>query len=74
MIFLTKLNGDSLVVNSDLIEFIEIVPDSLIITANGKNLRVKESPEEIVKKIIEYKKKVNSSLNVHYKHIYEDEK
>lgn len=36
MIKLTKLNGKPFILNSDLIEFIEQTPDTIISTTTGK--------------------------------------
>ncbi len=58
MIELSRLNGKSFVLNSDLIETVESTPDSVISTINGKKYIVKESIEEIVEKVLEYKRKI----------------
>ncbi|AEE15417.1 flagellar FlbD family protein [Thermodesulfobium narugense DSM 14796] len=58
MIKLTKLNDAEFILNSDLIESIESSPDTTITLFTGKKFMVKETPEEIVEKIIEYNKKV----------------
>ncbi|MCR4430512.1 MAG: flagellar FlbD family protein [Tepidanaerobacteraceae bacterium] len=58
MIELTKLNGRSFVLNADLIQAIEITPDTVITLTNDTKYVVKESKEEIVKKIVDYKRKI----------------
>lgn len=58
MIKLTKLNDAEFILNSDLIESIESSPDTTITLFTGKKFMVKESPEEIVEKIIDYNKKI----------------
>jgi flagellar protein FlbD len=57
-IHLTRLNKDDLIVNADLIEFIESTPDTVLTLLTGKKLMVRESPEEIMDKVIEYRHKV----------------
>jgi flagellar protein FlbD len=57
MIELTKLQNAKIVVNADLIEFVESTPDTLITTTTGKKLMVRESVDEVVKAIIEYKRR-----------------
>ena len=57
MIDLTRLNEKSITINSDLIIFIEETPDTVITFTNGSKLVVKESIEEIKKKIIAFRKK-----------------
>jgi flagellar protein FlbD len=54
VIVLTRLNGQKMVVNSDLIKVIEKNPDTTITLINGDHLLVAESLEEVVAKAIEY--------------------
>lgn len=54
MIELTRLNNEKIVVNADLIEFVERTPDTLVTTTTGKKLMVKETIDEVVEKIIAY--------------------
>lgn len=58
MIKVTNINGISYYLNSELIETIEAIPDTLITLRDGKKQYVKEKPEEVVEKIIEYKKRI----------------
>lgn len=58
MISITRLNGSQFVLNCELIETVEATPDSIISTINGKKYVVSESVEEIVEKVIQYKRKV----------------
>jgi flagellar protein FlbD len=59
MIKLTRLNSQQIIVNADLIESIEVRPNETILSlTTGNKIVVKESSEEIVNKIIEYKGKV----------------
>ena len=51
MIYLTRLNQSRLLLNSDLIEHIQVTPDTLITLTNGHNYLVLERPEEILKEI-----------------------
>lgn len=56
MIYLTKLNGTPFVLNADLIEVIEENPDTTIRLVNKNYLIVRESMEEVVKKVIQYRR------------------
>jgi flagellar protein FlbD len=56
MIELTKLNGSKLVINSDLIEFIEASPDSLITLTTGKKIMVQEPIPLIVEAIVRFRR------------------
>ena len=59
MIKLTKLNNAEIIVNEDQIEYIEIIPESKIIMMNGKFHIVKESADEILDKVIEFRRMTN---------------
>ena len=56
MIILKKLNGEEFVLNSELIETIMETPDTTILLTNGKHLIVRESKEEVVKKVVEFRR------------------
>jgi flagellar protein FlbD len=60
MVKLEKLNGTMVVVNADIIESIEATPDTVLNLATGNRFVVKNSVEDVVAKVIEYKKKVYS--------------
>jgi flagellar protein FlbD len=55
MIRLTRLNQRPLVLNSDLIEFIENAPDTVITLVTGDKLVVRESVDEIMDRIVEFR-------------------
>jgi flagellar protein FlbD len=55
MIQVTRLNNTKFVINAELIETIEATPDTMISLTTGKRFVVKETMEEIIRKIIEYK-------------------
>jgi len=58
MIRLTKIDGKWFVLNADLIETIEALPDTTITLVNGRKYIVKEPVEEVVRRVIEYKRKI----------------
>lgn len=58
MITVTRINGKELVVNSDLIEFIEATPDTIISLSTGKKLVVSESVDHLVESIIAYRREI----------------
>ncbi len=55
MIKVTKLNGRELVVNADLIEFIESTPDTLISLTTGRKLMVLEGLDEVIRMAVKYR-------------------
>lgn len=62
MIQVTRLNGKPIIVNAELIRFIEQTPDTLITLTSGDKILVKESMEEIVRRAIEYGRSVRSTF------------
>ena len=56
MIKLTALNNKEFYLNCDLIEKLEITPDTVITTTNGKKLIVVETPDVIIQRIIDFRK------------------
>jgi flagellar protein FlbD len=58
MIRLTRLNRAPMVLNSDLIEHIDVTPDTVITMTTGQILRVRESADEVVERIVEFRRRV----------------
>ncbi|MCR4421150.1 MAG: flagellar FlbD family protein [Spirochaetales bacterium] len=63
MVKLTRLNGTSFYLNPHLIEYIESVPDTLISLLNGTTLYVKEKPEEVIDRIVDYRRRIGIFKN-----------
>ncbi len=61
MIKLHKLNGQELVVNAELIETMETGHETLLLLATGNKVTVRETADEIIAKVVEYRKAVNTS-------------
>lgn len=62
MIELRKLNDQAFVLNSDLIEFIENTPDTVITLTTGKKIVVRESVDEVLKRVIKYRRFINEGI------------
>lgn len=58
MIKLTGLNKQEFILNAEIIEKIEKVPETLITLINGKRYLVLESTEVVIDEILKYKKKI----------------
>jgi flagellar protein FlbD len=58
MIRLTRLNRAPMVLNSDLIEHIDVTPDTVITLTTGQILRVRETADEVVERIVEFRRRV----------------
>jgi uncharacterized protein YlzI (FlbEa/FlbD family) len=64
MIQLTRLNGQPLIVNSDLIKLIENAPDTVISLVNGEKIVVREAGEQILQRIVEFRRRVLDGLEL----------
>ena len=63
VIDVTRINNTRFVLNCDLIQTVEETPDTVITLTTGTKYVVKESCEEIKKKVLEYKRSIISVLN-----------
>jgi flagellar protein FlbD len=61
VIALHKLNGHEVVVNAELIETLEPGPETVIILATGNKVLVREKADEIIAKVVEYRKAVHGA-------------
>jgi flagellar protein FlbD len=59
MIKVTRLNGKELIINADLIETVEATPDTIITLTTNSKYMVRETPEEIVEKVVEYRRRIS---------------
>ena len=57
MIKVTRLNDSGLVINADLIEFVESTPDTMISLTTGKKIMVRESIDDIINRVAEFKRR-----------------
>lgn len=57
MIKVERLNGKEFVINSDLILFVEQTPDTVITLTTGQKVVVKETVDEVIDKVIDFKSK-----------------
>jgi flagellar protein FlbD len=57
MIKVTRINGDPLVINADLIEFVEASPETIICLTTGKKIMVKQEIDEIIDRVAAFKRK-----------------
>jgi flagellar protein FlbD len=62
MIQLTRLNHVPLIVNADLIEHIDVTPDTVVALTTGQKFMVLESVDEVVEKVIQYRRTLLSSI------------
>ncbi|MBP5402495.1 MAG: flagellar FlbD family protein [Treponema sp.] len=58
MIELNRLNGAVFYINPHLIESMECRPDLTLTMMSGNTIVVKNSPQEVIEKIVAYRKKI----------------
>lgn len=58
MIQLTRLNGESMVLNSDLIRYAEANPDTVITLVTGEKIVVAEPCTDLVARVMEYRREL----------------
>lgn len=58
MIKVTRLNNKEFYINSDLIEFLEETPDTVISMTTGRKVVVVESVKDIMEQISNYKRSI----------------
>lgn len=64
MIEVTRLNGSKLLINAELVEFVEETPDTVISLIDGKKIIVKESRQDIKNLVILYKREFMSNNHI----------
>lgn len=60
MIRLTRINQKPLLINSDLIEHIEMTPDTVVAMTTGQKFVVLESADEVLHKVTEFRRSILS--------------
>lgn len=58
MIRVTRLDHSSMVLNCDLIAQIESTPDTVISLTGGERIMVRESTEELVARVVEFRRSI----------------
>jgi flagellar protein FlbD len=63
MICVHRLNGSEYFLNSDLILYLETIPDTVITLNNGTKLVVAETTEEVCSAIVQYQKLIRAGFS-----------
>ncbi|GHU38831.1 flagellar protein FlbD [Spirochaetia bacterium] len=63
MIKATRLDGVEYYINPHQIESIEIKPDTTLLMLSGKYIIVREKPDEIINRIVDYRKLIGGFGN-----------
>jgi flagellar protein FlbD len=62
MIRLTRINQKPVVLNADLIEHVEVTPDTVICMTTGQKFVVLEGPETVIERVVEFRRAVGMCL------------
>jgi flagellar protein FlbD len=60
MIQVKKINQQDIIVNCELIQTIEFSPHAIISMMSGEKIVVDETPDAMMRKVIEYKRAIGS--------------
>jgi flagellar protein FlbD len=63
MIELTRLSGEVFWLNPHMIEYIERKPDTSLAMLSGKHVMVRESVQDVMARIVEYRRLIGAFKN-----------
>jgi flagellar protein FlbD len=63
MIQVTRLDGLEYFLNPHQIEAIETHPDTTLVMLSGKRIVIKERPQTVIDRIVEYRRKIGGFKN-----------
>jgi len=63
VIQLTRLNNQPLIVNCDLIKFVEHAPDTVLTLVTGEKVVVRETSDEVLHKISSFRRSILAGLS-----------
>jgi flagellar protein FlbD len=66
MIQLTRLNGQPLIVNSDLIKLIENAPDTVITLLGSEKIVVRETSDVVIDRIVAFRRRLLEGLPLNF--------
>ncbi len=66
MIRLTRLNRELFYLNPDLIQEMEITPDTVLTLSTGVRIVVKDPPESVIDQIVEFKRRILDPQRLHF--------
>jgi len=70
MIWITRLDGERMLLNDDQLLYVEATHDTLLVLTTGERLRVLETPEELVDRVAQWRQR---SLGLSMLHDLESE-
>jgi len=72
MIWITRMDGERVLLNDDHILFVEATHDTLLVLANGERVRIQESPETLVDRIARWRQRALGLSFLHAESAEED--
>ena len=58
MIWVTRLDGERVLLNDDQVLFVEATHDTRLVLSSGDRLRILESPEELVDRVAQWRQRI----------------
>jgi flagellar protein FlbD len=62
VIQVTRLNGTMFYLNAELIQTVESTPDTVITLVDYSKFVVRETPDEIIQRCLEYRRSIHRSI------------
>ena len=62
MIELTRLNGNPILLNSDLIKMAEASPDTMLTLINGEKVIVREELNDVLERVLAYRARLLAAI------------
>ncbi|MCX7655644.1 MAG: flagellar FlbD family protein [Treponemataceae bacterium] len=63
MIRVTRLDGTEYYINPHQIESMETNPDTTLVMLSGKHVVIRERPEEVIDRIVAYRRRIGGFKN-----------
>ena len=55
MITVNRQDGSTLVINADLIEFVEAIPETIVSLTTGRKIMVRQTTDDIIDRVTQFK-------------------
>lgn len=65
MIWITRLDGERIILNDDQVLYIEATHDTLLVLSTGERLRILETPEELVSRVAHWRQRITGLSILH---------
>jgi uncharacterized protein YlzI (FlbEa/FlbD family) len=65
MIWVTRHDGERVLLNDDQILYVEATHDTLLVLTGGDRLRILESPEELVERVAHWRQRIMGLSMLH---------